>query len=924
MIRKNWFILLFAALLLSVMTYAVPVFADDEIICEDSECEDIFDEENGIYVYADGTNEDKTLEYSIYAEEIGAELIALNSGSITLNTTEDEDSAPDIYGAESGMLIDAGSDSRVTANTAGIDSDRIGLGINADAGATVEVTNQGMLDGYNAFYVNNNGGKVSLKTDEVQGVVGIGIISGSGETTVDTTNINAEEYGVAVDVSKEEGKVAPKVTVTVNGDITDDLSIEPDPDSGYDRPEDPEEPEEPDDSAAKAADGDDPYSDAWWSDAISGTEETPAADAASEDTGDDIDEGETVPDPGEDVWEDDWEEEDPEGEGASAESVNSTGVVVSADGSGSEVTVTVSGKISAEYGNEIEAAGGSKVTVSVSGDVETDYGNRVSAEDADTTAVFDFGGNIHAGGVAIDTYTGSGTMTVTIAKDIKAEDSKDEGDYETIGIYSNSEGSGKTQIEAVKGIEVSSRQQDYTAYGIETTNIGGELNISVGENVSVKGSTAIGISVVNDPDAGMFGEENEDIDDIYDENARPGETAGSDSAAPVTNITVNGNTAASGGQDSTGIETRNSAGMTNIKVYGDVSGSKYGMDVSAYGNDRNASFTDILVTGTISGKDAGLIVNEEANNDDQNQEDNLRLTVWKIDLSGSKNAAQDENGKKNAKVEDNIRYIIRIAEDSLDKITVEDENGDPLPTDVHDLPYAKKDAKVYVRGKDGYDLPGVFNGRTPLVKDGDRYRLEVPNGGGVLLSVNAGPDPVPPSNSMDFHLIDGLFDRELPHTGFSARSMTTLPARPRGLIYGSTGLTLQIPVLDVREAILSVPVTDNSYPVEWLDSAIGILEGSSLPGEGITVLTGHNHLNTSEIGPFLFLNRLEAGDRLIISDSDNEMRMFRVYGNYKIASDGFASVASDLKEDALVLITCEDESLSGGYLNRRVIFAEPM
>ena len=33
----------------------------------------------------------------------------------------------------------------------------------------------------------------------------------------------------------------------------------------------------------------------------------------------------------------------------------------------------------------------------------------------------------------------------------------------------------------------------------------------------------------------------------------------------------------------------------------------------------------------------------------------------------------------------------------------------------------------------------------------------------------------------------------------------------------------------------------------------------SLPGEGITVLTGHNHLNTGEIGPFLFLNRLEAG-----------------------------------------------------------------
>jgi hypothetical protein len=44
-------------------------------------------------------------------------------------------------------------------------------------------------------------------------------------------------------------------------------------------------------------------------------------------------------------------------------------------------------------------------------------------------------------------------------------------------------------------------------------------------------------------------------------------------------------------------------------------------------------------------------------------------------------------------------------------------------------------------------------------------------------------------------------------------------------------------------------------------SNIGLLSQSSYPGEGVTVLTGHNHLNTMEAGPFLFLGRLEEGDQ---------------------------------------------------------------
>ena len=125
-------------------------------------------------------------------------------------------------------------------------------------------------------------------------------------------------------------------------------------------------------------------------------------------------------------------------------------------------------------------------------------------------------------------------------------------------------------------------------------------------------------------------------------------------------------------------------------------------------------------------------------------------------------------------------------------------------------------------------------------------------------------------------------------------------------------------------SIVTVPNVDNEYPVEWLGSSIGLLEQSSLPGNGVSVLAGHNHLNTTETGPFLFLGSLEDGARVMVTDARNNMQTYQVYGNYKIASDGFAEIADEVRENALVLITCEDESVEGGYLNRRVILAEPL
>lgn len=934
--QRKWFVVLFAAFLLSVMAFSVPVWADEnsstcnpdaaECDCTGDECPDIPEGVGGIYIYADGTSESKTLESNIESEETAAELIALNNGSITLNAADDEGSS-EIYGTETGLSINTKSGGKVTANTAGIGSEGTGIDVNAEAGTTVNITNEDYLDGYDAFYAVNNGGDVTLDTADIWGVVGVGIYSGAGTTTVTTNSITVEEYGVAVDVYKDDtADAAPKVTVTVNGDITDDVAGNEIPDVEYDEPE-PEDPENPDDpedeTVLKAADvdADDPYSEEWWND-VPEEEYEPETNEGDEEVGDDIPDGSEAPDPGEDIWDIDWDETT-DGENSS-ESVNSTGVVISADGEGSKVDVTVSGMISTSYGNEIDAVGGSDAAVTVSGDVETDYGNRISAEGSGTKAAFNFGGNINAGGIALDTFSNSGQLTVDVTGDILAENTE-EGDPETAGIYSDSEDAGTTSINVSKGIKVVSSDKDQTTYGIDTGNIGGKIEITVGKNVEVNSPVAVGISITNDPESILYGEdENED-----DENGTAAPKDAEESL-PETTVTVNGNVTAAGSGVATGTETWNNKGKTNITIDGDLTGSTYGLSVDAYGVDKNSSFTDILVTGTISGKKASFLVNNEADNDGDDN-DNLNLTVWKIDLTGSPIAAQNEYEEKQETVENNINYIIKIDPDSEGKIKVVKADGSSDPDTSHDYPAAKKDEKIYVLSADGSELPGVTNGqtgKTALSRDETGFYLVVPNGGGIWLAVGVPePEPVTPPNRIDFFTIGDLswlYDRELPHTGFSAKGVTALAARPQGLAYRSTGLTLQIPGLDVAEEILTVPEVDGSYPVEWLNSAVGMLEGSSLPGKGITVLTGHNHLNTSEAGPFLFLGSLENGDLLMINNLRDQMQMYKVYGNYKIASDGFASLASDLKDNALVLITCEDEALTGGYINRRVILAEPM
>ena len=84
-------------------------------------------------------------------------------------------------------------------------------------------------------------------------------------------------------------------------------------------------------------------------------------------------------------------------------------------------------------------------------------------------------------------------------------------------------------------------------------------------------------------------------------------------------------------------------------------------------------------------------------------------------------------------------------------------------------------------------------------------------------------------------------------------------------------------------------------------------------------------LNNTEYGPFALLSTVEVNDVIMVNNRLGSMKMFRVYANELLDADGMAQMAAIAgeAENPLILVTCENESTEGGYLNRRVIFARP-
>lgn len=162
----------------------------------------------------------------------------------------------------------------------------------------------------------------------------------------------------------------------------------------------------------------------------------------------------------------------------------------------------------------------------------------------------------------------------------------------------------------------------------------------------------------------------------------------------------------------------------------------------------------------------------------------------------------------------------------------------------------------------------------------------------------------------------------MPATGFPTGGMTILPDIENELPE-STGFRLAIPSLDMDAEVAFLERRGTDYDILGLGSEVGVLEGTALPGEGFSIIVGHNHLNTQEAGPFALLQTVQEGVRVFITDAEDQLKIYQVTANLLLAPDDMESLEANISEDSIVLITCEDETLDGTYLHRRVVFASP-
>ncbi len=206
--------------------------------------------------------------------------------------------------------------------------------------------------------------------------------------------------------------------------------------------------------------------------------------------------------------------------------------------------------------------------------------------------------------------------------------------------------------------------------------------------------------------------------------------------------------------------------------------------------------------------------------------------------------------------------------------------------------------------------------------------------GSIIFPQKQTPEPIEESEESDgndavsfFSVSEPTLPAKLPATGFNKNSgHSQASVQQKYPAYQSVnGLHIEIPVIYASMDVVSVPLDGNGeWDVEWLTDQAGILDSSPLPGEGTTVVAAHNHLDEGNYGPFVSIFMLDTNDRIIITDKDGNLLIYKVYANELVTPDDSASVYRTAIPGSMVLMTCEIEKPEGGYAYRRLIYAEPL
>ena len=158
----------------------------------------------------------------------------------------------------------------------------------------------------------------------------------------------------------------------------------------------------------------------------------------------------------------------------------------------------------------------------------------------------------------------------------------------------------------------------------------------------------------------------------------------------------------------------------------------------------------------------------------------------------------------------------------------------------------------------------------------------------------------------------------LPETGFAPNVVSELPYQPQEKNYAATDLILEIPKLGISLPIVGVPLTKDGWDVSWLGRQAGWLEGSAFPSwNGNSVLTGHVYDANGLPGPFVNLNKLRYGDRIVVH-AYGQQYIFEVRTNQVVEPDDSSAINHE-ERSWLTLITCKEYNEKANTYRKRVV-----
>jgi LPXTG-site transpeptidase (sortase) family protein len=239
--------------------------------------------------------------------------------------------------------------------------------------------------------------------------------------------------------------------------------------------------------------------------------------------------------------------------------------------------------------------------------------------------------------------------------------------------------------------------------------------------------------------------------------------------------------------------------------------------------------------------------------------------------------------------------------------------GDDLVITINSVAsYDPKTFTVVLNVNNGYPLP--VHGVNGTIGD---YRLfacgttSIRNLAGVKL--NGGLD----DTRFNF-TIDPV--AALPATGFAPDRVTALPVQPASQSYAGLGdFWLEIPRLGVQMSIVGIPQSGNTWDVSWLGSNAGWLQGTAFPTwNGNSVITGHVWNADNTAGPFIYLNTLWYGDRIIIH-AWGQQYTYEVRSVMQVRPDSVTAAFAHKATPWLTLTTCRSWDANSGTYRYRVL-----